>query len=47
MERCEEKMDKGNLLTNLTHCLMTKRRNDGMEEGHSDEVKRKKKRRKD
>jgi hypothetical protein len=47
MERCKEKMDKGNLLTNLTQCLMMKRGNVGMEEGHSDEVKRKKKRRKD
>jgi hypothetical protein len=39
-------MDKGNLLTNFD-TLITKRRNDGMEEGHSDKVKRKKKHRKD
>ncbi|KAF8228038.1 hypothetical protein L208DRAFT_1404424 [Tricholoma matsutake] len=45
MERCKEQMDKENLLTNLTQCLMTKRRNGGMEEGHSDEVTREKKRR--
>lgn len=46
MERCKEKMDKGNFLTNLD-TMMKKRRNDGIEEGQSDEVKRKKKRRKD
>jgi hypothetical protein len=42
MDRCREKMDRGNFLTDLIQRLVPKRRNDKMEGTNDYEVKVKK-----
>ena len=42
MERCRQRMDKGNFLANFSQSLVPKRMSDEMEEGHLNEVKVKK-----